>query len=104
MANEPDELIHQPLRLRIMATLHGLPAREAIEFTRLKSIVEATDGNLGAHLGTLERAGYLKVDKDFVGKKPRTRIGITVAGRRAFLSHVAYLRDLIESAGATPTG
>jgi DNA-binding MarR family transcriptional regulator len=103
MAIEPDELIHQPLRLRIMASLHALPPRETIEFTRLKSIVEATDGNLGAHLGTLERAGYLKVDKDFVGKKPRTRVGITGAGRRAFLAHVAYLRDLIDSAVATPT-
>lgn len=101
MLNEADDLIHQPLRLKIMACLHGLPAREPIEFTRLKSIVEATDGNLGAHLGTLERAGYLKVEKDFVGKKPRTRIGITPAGRRAFLAHIGYLRELIDS--ATPS-
>jgi DNA-binding MarR family transcriptional regulator len=98
MAGEHDELVHQPLRLKIMAALNGLPGREAMEFTRLKSIVEATDGNLGAHLATLERAGYLRVDKDFVGRKPRTRIALTAAGRRAFLQHVAYLRALLDEA------
>jgi len=97
-----DEVIHQPLRLRIMAVVNGLPARDSIEFTRLKSIVQATDGNLGAHISTLERAGYVAVEKDFAGRKPRTRIMITRAGRRAFEQHVAYLRDIID--GASPAG
>jgi DNA-binding MarR family transcriptional regulator len=98
MAAEHDDLIHQPLRLKIMAALNGLAARESMEFTKLKAIVEATDGNLGAHLATLERAGYLRVEKDFVGKKPRTRVAVTPAGRRAFLQHVAYLRTLLDEA------
>jgi DNA-binding MarR family transcriptional regulator len=102
MAGESGDLIHQPLRLKIMAAVNGLRSHEYIEFTRLRAIVEATDGNLGAHLGTLERAGYIVVEKDFVGKKPRTRIAITRAGRKAFGQHVAYLRDIIEggSSGA----
>ena len=51
-----DEIIHQPVRLKIMAALKALPTGEAIEFVRLKAIVQATEGNLGAHLTTLENA------------------------------------------------
>ena len=96
MTADPDEIIHQQLRLKIMATLHALPAREAMEFPRLKATVEATDGNLGAHLSTLEQAGYVSIEKDFEGKKPRTRVAITRAGRKAFVQHVEYLRAIID--------
>lgn len=92
----PDEIIHQSLRLKIMATLNALPRDERLEFPKLKALLKATDGNLGAHIGTLETAGYIAVEKDFADRKPRTRVSITPAGRRAFEGHVAYLRDLIE--------
>jgi DNA-binding MarR family transcriptional regulator len=100
MANGGDELIHQPLRLRIMAAVNGLRPNQKIEFAQLKKVVEATDGNLGAHIATLEQAGYVAVEKVFVDKKPRTRISVTPAGRKAFGKHVDYLRDIIESSGA----
>lgn len=93
-----DELIHQPLRLRIMAVLNSLPARAPLDFTQLRSSVQATDGNLGAHLSTLERAGYVEIQKDFAGKRPRTRVRISPAGRVAFARHVAYLRGVIDLA------
>ena len=96
----PDEIIHQSTRLRIMATLHALPDRDPVEFTRLKGILQATDGNLGAHLTTLENAGYLSIEKDFVGKRPRTRVAVTPKGRRAFERHVAYLRDILNGTAA----
>jgi DNA-binding MarR family transcriptional regulator len=96
VAAAPNELIHQPLRLRIMAALNSLPPRESLEFTRLKSIVAATDGNLGAHLATLENARYVRIDKDFLEKKPRTRIAITREGRQALMQHVAYLRNILD--------
>ncbi len=96
MTHQPDEIIHQSVRLKIMAALNALPGGEAIEFTRLRAIVGATDGNLGAHLTTLEDAAYVAIAKDFVGKKPRTRITITRDGRRAFARHVAYLRDILD--------
>lgn len=92
----PDEIIHQSLRLRIMASLAALPQSEKLEFTRLKAILKATDGNLGAHIATLEGAGYVAVEKDFVDKKPRTRISMTSAGRQAFEAHVGYLRALLD--------
>lgn len=91
-----DEIIHQSTRLRIMATLNSLDRRDALEFTRLKAIVDATDGNLGAHLDTLARAGYVDVEKLFVGRRPQTRIKATTSGRRAFRGHVAFLRKIVD--------
>jgi DNA-binding MarR family transcriptional regulator len=99
--DQPDQIIHQPVRLKIMAALKVLPPQEALEFVRLKTIVGATEGNLGAHITTLEEAGYVDVEKDFVGKKPRTRVGLSKQGRRAFEDYVAYLRDIIEAAPQT---
>ena len=92
----PNEIIHQSTRLKLMAALRGLPAGEMIEFTRLKAMLKATDGNLGAHLTALEKPGYIEVAKDFLGKKPRTRVAITRTGRVAFDNHVAYLREIID--------
>ena len=94
-----NEIIHQSVRLKIMAVLNALrPQREAIEFTRLKALVGATDGNLGSHLDTLAKAGYIAVDKRFENRKPQTRVSMTPAGRRAFAEHVAYLREMLDSA------
>lgn len=95
---EFDDIIHQPLRLKIMAALNALPSGGGLEFTRLKRLTGATDGNLGAHIETLARAGYASVEKAFVGKKPQTTVKATAAGRAAFARHVALLRQIIESA------
>jgi DNA-binding MarR family transcriptional regulator len=94
-----NEIIHQAVRLKIMAALNALtPKTGMIEFTRLKSLVGATDGNLGAHLDTLEKAGYILVEKRFENRKPQTRIRMSPEGRRAFAEHVAYLRDILDNA------
>ncbi len=78
-----------------MAALKTLPPREQLEFTRLKGIVGATDGNLGAHIATLEQPSYLEIEKDFVGKKSRTRVRLTKTGCRAFDGYIAYLREIV---------
>lgn len=94
--DQPDPTIHQPIRTRIMAALKGLPASEKIEFVPLLALVKATEGNLGSHIATLEQAGYVAVEKVFEGKKPRTRVSLTKAGRKAFDAYVAYLREIID--------
>ena len=92
---ELDEVIHQPLRLRIMAALNALPASVGLEFVRLTKLTGATDGNLGAHIETLAKAGYVAVDKAFVGRKPQTTVIATATGRAAFARHVATLQEII---------
>jgi DNA-binding MarR family transcriptional regulator len=98
-APSPVEVIHQSTRLRIVSVLNALPRSEALEFSRLKELLNVTDGNLGAHLATLENAGYLRIDKDFAGKKPRTRVSLTGEGRKAFAEHLAFLRDIVNGGG-----
>jgi len=80
-----------------MAALRALPQGEQLEFVRLKAIVGTTEGNLGAHIATLEEAGYVAVEKDFVGKRPRTRVALTKEGRRAFEDYVSDLRAIIDA-------
>lgn len=95
----PDETIHQPVRLRIMAALTALdPVDEGLDFTRLKALTGATDGNLGAHIDQLAKAGYVEVSKAFVGRRPRTTVKASAAGRSAFARHVAFLRDILAGA------
>ena len=96
MMSAPDEIIHQPVRLRIMAALTALDAAdEGLDFTRLKALTGATDGNLGAHIDHLARAGYVDVAKAFVARRPRTTVKASAAGRAAFAAHVAFLRAII---------
>src|SRR5262245_6904643 len=92
-----NEIIHQTLRLRLMAALTALaPRSEGLDFARLKKLTGATDGNLGAHIAALERADYVTAEKMFVARKPRTVVKATVAGRKAFAEHVAFLKSIIE--------
>jgi len=99
MAAQLDDLIHQPLRLKIMAALYADREAGPVEFSRLKAVTQATDGNLGSHLATLEKARYVEILKDHVGKKPRTRAALTPTGRKAFRGHVDYLREVVEGVG-----
>jgi DNA-binding MarR family transcriptional regulator len=92
---QPDTIIHQPVRLKIMAALKPLPSGEQIEFVRLKKLIGATEGNLGAHLSTLEEAGYIGIEKDFADNRPRTRVRMSRQGRRAYEEYIAFLRGLI---------
>ena len=92
-----DEIIHQSMRLKIMAALNMLDRNDWLEFTKLRTMLETTDGNLGAHLETLSKANYVTIDKRFEGKRPQTRVRATNTGRKAFADHVAYLRDILDS-------
>ena len=92
-----DNIIHQPVRLQIMSSLVGLDQDEHVNFTYLRKLLKLTDGNLGAHLSKLEQAGYVKIDKTFVARKPQTFISATGKGRDAFAGHVEALKEIIHS-------
>lgn len=97
----PNAVIHQPMRLKIMAVLNTLGANAALQFTCLRTRVGATDGNLSTHLERLEKAGYIVIEKGFIGKKPQTCVRLTLSGRRAYAHHVTYLREILD-AGLPP--
>ena len=87
-----DPIVHAPVRLAILTVLISV---KSADFTYLKEVTETTDGNLGTHLQKLEDAGYVKVQKSFVGKKPKTTLSLTKLGRKAYEKYVndigAYL-------------
>ena len=92
----PDDIIHQPIRLRVMAALTAPACEdEGLDFTRLKKLTGATDGNLRAHIDHLARANYVDVTKAFVGRRPRTSVKATGEGRSAFARHGAFLKEII---------
>jgi DNA-binding MarR family transcriptional regulator len=88
-----DELLLSKVRLAVIAQL--LPA-EWVTFTELQKSIDVTNGNLGAHLGKLMEAGYVKEEKRFEARRPQSRYRLTKNGRAAFLSHVAALQALLE--------
>ncbi len=89
---ELDPLLHSQLRLAIMSIL--ISGEEA-DFVYLKEKTEATSGNLSIQIDKLQEAGYIKVEKSFVGKKPRTTCHLTPVGRQAFESYVDALKEYI---------
>jgi DNA-binding MarR family transcriptional regulator len=93
---ELNEIIHQPVRLRIMATLVTLKEGDEVDFTYLRDLLDVTDGNLGAHLRKLEEANYILINKVFVERKPRTYVSATTEGRKVFREHVAALEAILK--------
>ncbi|MBQ1541832.1 transcriptional regulator [Caulobacter sp. CCUG 60055] len=87
-----DEVIHGRLRLGVMAFLSSA---ETADFNALKAKLQATDGNLSTHLRKLEEAGYVRIDKSFVGRRPLTRVSLTDAGRAAFVGYLDAIGKLV---------
>ena len=87
-----DDVIHGRLRLGIMAYLAD---SEVADFNELKAALQATQGNLSIHLRKLEDAGYIKIEKSFLARKPLTRARMTPAGRKAFAAYLAAIAKLV---------
>ena len=90
-----DEVIHGKLRLGLMAYLASV---ESATFGELKAKTGATDGNLSVHLRKLEEAGYVAIDKRFVGRRPQTSARLTDAGRKAWIAYLDQLESLVAAA------
>lgn len=87
-----DDVIHGRLRLGIMAYL---AEAEVADFNELKTLLQATQGNLSVHLRKLEDAGYIEIEKSFLGRKPLTRARLTPAGRKAFADYLEAIAKLV---------
>lgn len=80
------------VRLGVMAVLM---ANESVSFNDLKEALDLTDGNLASHVAALEKAEYVAVSKQFIGKKPNTTYAATQAGKVAFQQHLTALEKLL---------
>lgn len=82
------------IRLGIMSVLM---VNDSADFNLLKETLDVTDGNLASHVSALEKLEYVKVKKQFIGKKPNTSYLITKAGKKAFQDHLDALEALLKS-------
>ncbi|MDT0687025.1 winged helix-turn-helix domain-containing protein [Autumnicola psychrophila] len=82
------------IRLGIMSILM---VNEAADFTTLKELLGATDGNIASHTKALEKQEYITVEKSFINRKPNTRYLATDEGRKAFQEHLDALEKLLSS-------
>lgn len=85
-------MLHSQLRLAVMSILMNV---EEADFVYLREKTESTAGNLSVQLDKLSAAGYIVVEKGFVGKKTRTVCRVTQAGRRAFEEYVDDLKKYL---------
>ena len=69
---------------------------EEADFVYIREKTGATAGNLSVQLDKLSEAGYIDVEKSFVGKKPRTTCRITERGREAMAAYVEALRGYLD--------
>jgi DNA-binding MarR family transcriptional regulator len=91
--HEFDDLLNSPTRLSILAALSRL---DDVEFSVLRDSLEVSDSVLSKQATSLEAAGYVRIRKGHVGKRPRTWLSMTADGRAAFTRHVAALHAVLQ--------
>jgi DNA-binding MarR family transcriptional regulator len=89
-----DRIVHEPARLMILLVLASV---EEADFVFLLNTTELTWGNLSSHVSKLEEAGYVEVEKGYVGKKPHTLARLTPEGRRAVDSYRTVMQSVLGS-------
>ena len=95
-ANSLERIFHEPNRMAILSALCA--AGDPLSFTELKSLSGLTDGNLSRHLKALEEAGIIRLQKTFVGVKPRTTVILTEKGLKRFDEYLSALSDVLKKA------
>ena len=87
-----NKVFENRVRLTVMSIL---TVNDSMDFNSLKNMLTLTDGNLATHIATLEKKKYIKVEKEFVGRKTLTTYSATHAGRKAFSEHIDAMEKLI---------
>ena len=91
---ELDRVIHERVRLGIVSSL---AVNGSLTFNDLKAILNLTDGNLSAHARKLEDAGYIRCDKSFEGRTPRTEYRLTKKGKSELTEYLEHMEALIRA-------
>jgi DNA-binding MarR family transcriptional regulator len=74
-----------------------LTVNEYADFNTLKELLGVTDGNLASHTKALEKVAFVKVEKQFIGRKPNTKYYATDLGKMEFKKHIEALEKLIKN-------
>jgi DNA-binding MarR family transcriptional regulator len=90
-----DEVLQNPIRFSIAA---ALDRSGTLAFREVRDAIEVTDSALSKQTAILERVGYVKIGKAFVGKMPRTSLTLTKTGRTAWTTHLVALNEIAGSA------
>jgi DNA-binding HxlR family transcriptional regulator len=88
------KLFENRVRLGIMSVLS---VNHSFDFNNLKETLGVTDGNLASHLKALEENNLIRVNKQFIGRKPNTSYSITETGEQHFRAHLKALEEIIRS-------
>ncbi len=91
---EPVREFENRQRLEVMSVL---VVNDKVSFTTLRDLLQITDGNLASQLAVLEKAEYIKVKKQFIGRKPNTTYSATREGKKAFTDHLNYLENFLKN-------
>ncbi len=94
--NGLDTTVHGPLRLGVLTALQLGGSQD---FTTLKKRLETADGSLSLQLQKLEEAEYVRADKAFVGRRPKTTYHLTRKGRTALSHYLDSLQLLLAALG-----
>lgn len=81
------------VRLGIMS---ALLVNDYLDFNTLKDLLDVTDGNLASHLKSLEKSGYIRFSKEFIGRKPNTKYCVCDEGKFAFSKHIKAIERLLK--------
>lgn len=88
-----DKILHERVRLAISTVLFH---KGKVTFNTLKRLLKTSEGNLATHLRTLEQAGYVRVEKKFVGRKPQTAYELTDKGIKAYRNYLGKLARILQ--------
>ena len=88
-----DPIIHAQGRLMILTYLYVVESADYVFLMRLTGL---TWGNLATHLNKLEEAGYVDIQKTFEGKKPKSVLRITEAGKTAFREYKNNMKQVLD--------
>ena len=73
-----------------------LAATAELSFTEMRDSLKMTDGNLTTHIRTLQEEGYVSVTKSFQNNRPLTTCSLTPAGKKAFVSYINLLEQIVQ--------
>lgn len=91
--NDLNKAFENKIRLGIMS---ALIVNDFLDFTSLKNLLHATDGNLASHMKSLEKVGYVTFKKEFIDRKPNTKYYASNNGKEAFIKHIKAIESLLK--------